>query len=223
MKFKEWLQSEAAGEVSIVDLYQQEGGEPGRKSPQFYEAVRRMAFRYAREKGYRSEAEDFAQEAMLWVAKQIQAGKGPGVPWAIANWIRVVFLNFHRGWVKRASKRRGWEMGYYNEKPQDYRMEVGEEEAKEREAKIVRQAIDALPEVFRRVVILHYFEQLPLAEIAERLQIPLGTVKRQLFAAREKIKNWIEDRGFREVREDQLGEAIHEAGKNEAGKNEACY
>ena len=48
----------------------------------------------------------------------------------------------------------------------------------------VTDALDALPDDFREVVILSDLEGLPYAEVAEALGIPVGTVKSRLFRGR---------------------------------------
>jgi RNA polymerase sigma-70 factor, ECF subfamily len=55
-------------------------------------------------------------------------------------------------------------------------------EADERQA-AVRKLIDRMPEHLRLMLMLGYFQQLPYAEIAEILQVPVGTVKSRLHAA----------------------------------------
>lgn len=55
-------------------------------------------------------------------------------------------------------------------------------ESEERRA-AVRKLIDQMPEHLRLILSLGYFQQLPYAEIAEILQIPVGTVKSRLHAA----------------------------------------
>lgn len=47
----------------------------------------------------------------------------------------------------------------------------------------VRALVDRMPEHFRTILLLGYFQQLPYAEIAEVLDIPVGTVKSRLHAA----------------------------------------
>lgn len=52
----------------------------------------------------------------------------------------------------------------------------------------VLEAIDALPQEFREVLVLSDIEGMRYAEIAEALQIPVGTVKSRLFRARRHLQ-----------------------------------
>lgn len=51
------------------------------------------------------------------------------------------------------------------------------------EAERVIRAVDGLPETFREVVVLRYWEKLTLAQIAERLSLPPGTVRSRIARA----------------------------------------
>lgn len=48
---------------------------------------------------------------------------------------------------------------------------------------LVRAAVDKLPELLRQVVILAYFQGLKYRDVADALDIPVGTVKSRLHAA----------------------------------------
>lgn len=48
----------------------------------------------------------------------------------------------------------------------------------------LRDLVDRLPARLRDVVVLHYYADLPVAEVAEALHRPVGTVKRRLHEAR---------------------------------------
>ena len=50
---------------------------------------------------------------------------------------------------------------------------------------VVQQVVTRLPAKYARLVRLRYFEELSYVEVATELQAPLGTVKAQLFRARE--------------------------------------
>jgi RNA polymerase sigma-70 factor (ECF subfamily) len=61
-------------------------------------------------------------------------------------------------------------------------------------------AIADLPEKFKSVVILRDIEDLPYEEIAEALEIPIGTVRSRLHRARamlfDRLKNYARSRGY---------------------------
>ena len=50
---------------------------------------------------------------------------------------------------------------------------------------IVRQLVNKLPEKYQNLVKLRYFEELSYKEIAKKTNSPLGTIKAQLFRARD--------------------------------------
>lgn len=54
----------------------------------------------------------------------------------------------------------------------------------------VREALARLPERLRSVVILAYFQGLKYSEIAEVLDVPVGTVKSRLHAAVTRLAQW---------------------------------
>ena len=55
--------------------------------------------------------------------------------------------------------------------------------------------IDSLPEHYRIVVLLRHQQDLSYEEIAEALQLPLGTVKARIHRARALMKDRIEGMG----------------------------
>jgi RNA polymerase sigma-70 factor, ECF subfamily len=59
----------------------------------------------------------------------------------------------------------------------------------------VWDAIQTLDDKYRLVIVLHYLQELSLGEIAERLDVPVGTVKSRLFYARQLLRQALtEDR-----------------------------
>jgi RNA polymerase sigma-70 factor (ECF subfamily) len=63
------------------------------------------------------------------------------------------------------------------------------EERFERKQKIriMREIVDQLKPRYRELVVLRYFRELSYDEIATETELPLGTVKAQLFRAREQL------------------------------------
>lgn len=60
------------------------------------------------------------------------------------------------------------------------------------DARLVGDALVALPQDQRRIVELSFFEDLPHAEIARRLDIPLGTVKSRIRLALRRLRSLVE-------------------------------
>ena len=57
----------------------------------------------------------------------------------------------------------------------------------------VQRALEQLPEVFREVVALCDLEGLSYAEAAQRLRVPIGTVRSRLFRGREMLRRLLWD------------------------------
>ena len=53
----------------------------------------------------------------------------------------------------------------------------------------LKDIVDKLPSRYRTLIILRYFDELSYEEIATQLDLPLGTVKAQLFRARDLLSN----------------------------------
>jgi RNA polymerase sigma-70 factor (ECF subfamily) len=49
--------------------------------------------------------------------------------------------------------------------------------------------VEKLPQRYKTLIVLRYFEELSYEEIAQQLDLPLGTVKAQLFRARDLLHN----------------------------------
>ena len=60
------------------------------------------------------------------------------------------------------------------------------------ESAIIREATARLPEPLREIIVLRYFEDLSLREIATMLKLPLSTVKFRLHFAKRKLRSRLE-------------------------------
>jgi RNA polymerase sigma-70 factor (ECF subfamily) len=63
---------------------------------------------------------------------------------------------------------------------------------------VLDEAVSALPQHYRIIVILRHQEQLSYEEISETLGIPLGTVKARIHRARNMIKDYFAGKGMLE-------------------------
>lgn len=103
-------------------------------------------------------------------------------------WLYRVTANLSYTWVKRRSRWirpladiADWLTGGKKFSPSQ---QVEEKDVWEP----VRQAVLSLPLSHRVIVVMYYINDLPLQEIAEILDIPLGTVKSRLFYGRQAVK-----------------------------------
>lgn len=58
----------------------------------------------------------------------------------------------------------------------------------------VRDAVERLPKRLRDIVVLHYFADLSVEQVAALVRRPQGTVKQRLFAARQALAEALGDR-----------------------------
>jgi RNA polymerase sigma factor (sigma-70 family) len=65
---------------------------------------------------------------------------------------------------------------------------------KREQTQLLKLLIDSLPPRYRNLIVLRYFDELSYEEISEQLDLPLGTVKAQLFRARYLLSNIVNAR-----------------------------
>jgi RNA polymerase sigma-70 factor (ECF subfamily) len=133
-------------------------------------------------------AEDLAQETLLtvWRKAALYAGdRGSMTTWvfAIARNLRIDRLRREVPWQELPEERMAEASG--EPLPDEA---VAEKERQER----VQAALAELPPDQKEVVSLAYLEGLSHSEIAERLGVPLGTVKSRMRIAYQKIRQALE-------------------------------
>ena len=70
----------------------------------------------------------------------------------------------------------------------------GEEPIHKQKIMLVRKFVSKLPEKYENLIKYRYFDELSYNEIAEKTQAPLGTIKAQLFRARELLFEILKDK-----------------------------
>lgn len=66
------------------------------------------------------------------------------------------------------------------------------------DASVLLQAVHKLPPEYRAVILLFYYEDLDVAEVAVALGLPAGTVRSRLHRARQKLKLLLLEGGWAE-------------------------
>jgi RNA polymerase sigma-70 factor, ECF subfamily len=154
---------------------------------QLYERYARPVFGLAlRRLGDRGRAEDAVQEtfASIWrSAGSYKPERGPGAPWLYAVARNAI--------VDRARAR----TDLPSEVPDEAADEPGPSDRAEQGwiSWRVHRALEELPEREREVVALAYWSGLSQSEVAEFLDIPLGTVKTRTRAALMRLADLLGD------------------------------
>jgi len=148
----------------------------------------------------RDEASDLAQESFIKVFHSLDRYNPQ---YAFSSWLFKITSNLC---IDHLRKRRidtfGMDDPIDGEKGEIQRQykspDPTPEESYVRAEKIRRleDAITALPEHYRIMLVLRHQEDLSYEEIAQTLSIPLGTVKARIHRAREMLKGLLDDADF---------------------------
>ncbi len=111
---------------------------------------------------------------------------------AFGGWLRIIALNLVRDYSRRHKPEQSLlEHTSAESNPReaaDVNPGPEEEIIRSQEQKIVREAVSRLPESQRLVIVMHHFEDKPVAEIAAELKLPIGTVLSRLARGREALR-----------------------------------
>lgn len=132
---------------------------------------------------------DIMQE--VWIA--IVRGVGTlNDPASFPNWAYRIVGNKCADWGRRQSreKRLDEEVRRADSEPVD---DPIRREAKEGELDRIRRALRRLPGDRRAILSMFYLEGMSMGDIAQALEIPLGTVKSRLHYAREHLRSELEE------------------------------
>ncbi len=134
----------------------------------------------------RAQAQDAAQESLVRIWKALPRYDGRA---SLSTWIYAITRNRCLTAIERRRDHASLESDHIETQT------CSAEEPDDRSA-LLRELVDALPERYRRVVTLFYYEERSVAEVAGMLAIPEGTVKTLLFRARTLLAEQLKRRGW---------------------------
>ncbi|MBR5226019.1 MAG: sigma-70 family RNA polymerase sigma factor [Clostridia bacterium] len=149
---------------------------------QYSNDVLRMAYFYL---GDRQRAEDVCQDVFIKLytrADTIEPGKEKA--WLLRVTVNACRDLWRGAWLKRVV------LGAQTLEiipSQDETIEQREEKEE------LMRAIHKLPAAFRETVLLHYYQGLGIAEIAQMLKLPEGTISSRLSRARKKLETLLKE------------------------------
>lgn len=131
--------------------------------------------------GDRMTADDVLQETLFRIARKLQ-------------WLAEP--RYFRTWAFRIASREAYRVlaGQRETVPlEDVELAVEPQPLSAFELVTVREAVTTLSPASRGVVALHYLEEMPLAEVADVLDLPLGTVKSRLAYGLAQLRKTLKD------------------------------
>jgi RNA polymerase sigma-70 factor, ECF subfamily len=135
----------------------------------------------------RSRAEDLAQEVFLRIYRGLPYFRGQA---RLSTWIYRIVANMSiqertRGGHRPVSLD---DRSARGNSPATSDRQFGDLELRDR----LEKAIARLPARYRLLVAAHYLQGIRYEDLAEALQLPLGTVKTQLFRAKQQLRRLLE-------------------------------
>lgn len=142
------------------------------------------------------DAEDILQESYIKALSKI---KELDKPESFSSWLNQIVANKSKDFLKKKKPMlfEAEENEVFEAIPDEDTEFSPEENLDQTELqKTVMEVLDELSEEKRACVLMMYFEELSVGEIAQTLEIPEGTVKTRLFSARKDLKEKFSKRGI---------------------------
>jgi len=133
----------------------------------------RLAFSYA---GNEQDAMDILQTALVKALTAAPLRE----PQYLGTWVYRIVVNTALDWLRLRKRFVPVDDGYFDAVPATSERAPGEDVLPREDLK---QALDSLPTEYKTIVVLRYFEELKLQEVADVLELNVNTVKTRLYAA----------------------------------------
>lgn len=162
----------------------------------YQEAIRRHIYRMVRDKKM---VDDLVQESFIKAFTSIGSYSSD---YAFSTWLYKIATNHTIDYLRRrklatisVDRPPGREDG--DDRPIElpdstYRPDRHVMEDQQRQ--LIHEAIELLPEKYHRVIVMRHQQEMSYDEIAEELDLPLGTVKAHIFRARALLYKHLRDR-----------------------------
>lgn len=151
---------------------------------QHYESVFRFAYRLS---GTSHEAEDISQQAFLDAQRKLDTLRDPD---KVRAWLFMIVRNLYRRRIRDRVTHGEVALEVLAD-PVDQKRGSDERVEQALDSESLQQVLNELPEEFRSVLLLFYFRELSYREIAEQLDVPIGTVMSRLSRGKKQLRERI--------------------------------
>jgi RNA polymerase sigma-70 factor (ECF subfamily) len=142
-----------------------------------YEALYRYAYRLT---GSAADAEDLTQETFCQAQLKLAQLRDPDRAKA---WLFSILRNGYLHRVRADRQEHAVSLEWVGDLPERLPERLPDVEPEK-----LQQALGELPEVFRTPIILYYFEDFSYRDIAEQMDLPMGTVMSRLARAKAHLR-----------------------------------
>ena len=147
-----------------------------------YAAVYRFAYRLT---GSVADAEDLTQQAFLTAQQKLEQLRDPE---RSGGWLYAIVRNTY---LKQCRATRGIDSASLEDVPEPVAAGPLNTEI---DAEVLQSALNEMPEAFRTPLILFYFDEFSYKEIAEQLDVPIGTIMSRLSRAKRVLRSRLHKR-----------------------------
>ncbi|MFT4558973.1 MAG: RNA polymerase sigma-70 factor (ECF subfamily) [Planctomycetaceae bacterium] len=151
---------------------------------QHYESVFRFAYRLS---GTSHEAEDISQQAFLDAQRKLDTLRDPD---KVRAWLFMIVRNLYRRQIRDRVTHGEVALEVLVE-PVDQKRGSDKQVEQSLDSESLQQVLNELPEEFRSVLLLFYFRELSYREIAEQLDVQIGTVMSRLSRGKKQLRERI--------------------------------
>jgi RNA polymerase sigma factor (sigma-70 family) len=142
--------------------------------------------------------EDLIQEIFLKAFDNIHSFDAS---YAFSTWLYRIATNHSIDYLRKRKLKTLSIDEPYQTKDGELRIELADDDSEaddvilhQQRVNIIMEAIESLPDKYERIIRLRHMEEKSYQEIAEIMELPLGTVKAHIFRARELLNKYLKDK-----------------------------
>jgi RNA polymerase sigma factor (sigma-70 family) len=153
-----------------------------------YNLIYKMIFK-------KEDVEDLTQEAFI---KAFNSLENFDRQFAFSTWLYKIATNNSIDYLRKKKLNTFSIDKEIASEDSDFKFEIPDTEyipdnkiIEEERKKIIDEAIESLPDKYKKVIVLRHKNEMEYEEIAEKLELPLGTVKAHIFRGRELLNKFL--------------------------------
>lgn len=142
-----------------------------------YMPLYRFAYRLT---GSTADAEDLTQEAFCQAQQKFHQLRDQG---KARSWLFSILRNAFLHRLRSSKHEQVVSLDWIGDVP-----EPANDQLPDVDPELLQQALGELPEVFRTPIVLYYFEEFSYRDIADQMELPIGTVMSRLARAKAHLR-----------------------------------